>query len=113
MRWIRKRLLEILCVMIYFTVNPLSTSGLRPLRLCHLLSAPNSRSTGENNKASHGATQSQKKRWTHSFLLRKFGDLNISVPKGLFTWWWGGPHIGGVTCFAVHPTYLVNVIKLK
>lgn len=31
MQWIRKRLLEILCVMIYFTVNLLSTSGLRPL----------------------------------------------------------------------------------
>lgn len=61
MRWIRKRLLEILCVMIYFTVNPLSTSGLRPLRLCHLLSAPNCRSTEENNKASHGARQRQKK----------------------------------------------------
>lgn len=54
MQWIRKRLPEILCVMIYFTVNLLSTSGLRP---CHLLSAPNSRSTEENNKASHGATQ--------------------------------------------------------
>ena len=71
MRWIRKRLLEILCVMIYFTVNLLSTSGLRPLRLCHLLSAPNSRSTEENNKASHGATQSQKKMMDPLFSLEE------------------------------------------
>ena len=71
MQWIRKRLLEILCVMIYFTVNPLSTSGLRPLRLCHLLSAPNSGSTEENNKASHGATQSQKKMMDPLFSLEE------------------------------------------
>ena len=59
MQWIQKRLLDIICAMIYFTVNPLSTSGLRPLRLCHLFSAPNSRSTEENN--SHGAKPSQKR----------------------------------------------------
>ena len=69
MQWIRKRLLEILCVMIYFIVYLLSTSGLRPLRLSHLLSVPNCRSTEENNKASHGVRQSQKK--------MKFGDLDI------------------------------------
>ena len=72
MQWIRKRLLEILCVMIYFTVNPLlSTSGLRPLRLSHLLSAPNSRGTEENNKASHGARQSQKKMMDPLFSLQE------------------------------------------
>lgn len=71
MQWIRKRLLEILCVMIYFAVNLLSTSGLHPLRLCPLLSAPNSRSTEENNKASHGARQSQKKMMDPLFSLEE------------------------------------------
>ena len=71
MRWIRKRLLEILCVMIYFTVNPLSTSGLRPLRLSHLLSAPNSRGSEKNNKASHGARQGQKKMMDPLFSLEE------------------------------------------
>ena len=35
------------------------------------------------------------------------------MSKGLFTWWCGGPQIGEVTCIATHPTYPVNVIKLK
>ena len=100
MQWIRKRLLEILCVMIYFTVNPLSTSGLRPLRLSHLLSVPNSRSTEENNKASNGARQSQKK------MMDPLGPTLFSGGNSAILTWGGGggPQIGEVTCIAAHST---------
>ena len=77
MQWIQKRLLDIICAMISFTVNLLSTSGLRPLRLCHLFSAPNSRSTEEIKITAMGLNRVKRGRRTHSFLKRKLVDLDI------------------------------------